>query len=424
MASKQIVLEIKNLGKKYRLGKIGSGTLSHDFQEFLSRFRGKEKASTEIPLTDEQKDFIWALRDIHLSVNKGEVLGIIGRNGAGKSTLLKLLSRVTQPTEGTVRARGRIASLLEVGTGMHPELSGRENIFLNGAILGMSRQEIESRFEEIVDFSGCRTFLDTPIKRYSSGMKVRLGFSVAAFLEPEILIVDEVLAVGDVEFQKKAIDRMRAVSSGGKRTVLFVSHNMASIKTLCSRCVVFDQGRLVFDGHVDEAISRYLGYNQDASSRLITWEKRGHQTEEVFVRRAEIRAENKAINEPFSITDAVNIEIELTNKNPNKTLDCTLQIHSEDGAFLAASSTLFENDTKENFTSGQLSFSCQIPPRFFNQGSYRFSLLIVADRNTTILRLEDLFKVSFVTAARSPGDWMGTTRSYLLPQFIWNKKLM
>ncbi len=419
MGGEQIVLEIENLGKKYRLGKIGSGTLSHDVQEFLSRFHGKEIPSAEKP---DQQDYIWALHDVDLSVKKGEVLGIIGRNGAGKSTLLKLLSRVTQPTEGTIKARGRIASLLEVGTGMHPELSGRENIFLNGAILGMSREEIENRFEEIVDFSGCRTFLDTPLKRYSSGMKVRLGFSVAAFLEPEILIVDEVLAVGDVEFQKKAIARMREVSSGGNRTVLFVSHNMASIKTLCTRCVVFDQGRLVFDGDVDEAISRYLGYNQDANSRLITWEESPAGSEEVFLRRAEIRAENKTIDEPFSITDPLKIEIELNHTNPDRTLDCTLQIHSEDGVFLAASSTLFEEASNHQLSSGHLIFSCQIPPRFFNQGSYKFSLLIVADRNTTILRLEDLFKVSFVTAARSPGDWMGTTRSYLLPQFEWDKK--
>ncbi len=256
------VLEIRNVSKQYRLGEIGTGTLSHDLKRWFSKSTGKGDPFAIVG--DENRPnvaggtYVWALRQINLNVEKGEVLGIIGKNGAGKSTLLKLLSRVTSPTQGSIRAKGRIASLLEVGTGMHPELTGRENIFLNGSILGMTRAEIEEKFDEIVAFSGCAKYLDTPVKRYSSGMKVRLGFAVAAFLEPEILIVDEVLAVGDAGFQKQAIGKMKDVSSSGGRTVLFVSHNMAAVQSLCTRAIVIKNGAVAFDGTPDEAIREYL----------------------------------------------------------------------------------------------------------------------------------------------------------------------
>ncbi|MEX0635287.1 MAG: ABC transporter ATP-binding protein, partial [Ferruginibacter sp.] len=222
------VLKVENVSKLYRLGELGTGTVSHDLNRWWSKVRGKEDPYAIVGQVNDrsqkaESDYVWALKDINFEVEQGEVLGIIGRNGAGKSTLLKILSQITSPTTGTIKTKGRIASLLEVGTGMHPEMTARENIYLNGAILGMTKKEIASKFDEIVDFSGCTMFVDTPLKRFSSGMRVRLGFAVAAFLEPEILIVDEVLAVGDAEFQKKAIGKMKDISAGGGRTVLFVS---------------------------------------------------------------------------------------------------------------------------------------------------------------------------------------------------------
>ncbi|MFN5334310.1 MAG: ABC transporter ATP-binding protein, partial [Bacteroidota bacterium] len=237
------VIKVENLSKQYRLGSVSTGTISHDINRWWHRIRGKEDPYLQIGETNDRSqkgdsDYVWALRDINFEVEHGEVLGIIGRNGAGKSTLLKILSRTTAPTTGSVKIKGRVASLLEVGTGFHPELSGRENIFLNGAILGMTKREIERKFDEIVDFAGVERYIDTPVKRYSSGMYVRLAFAVAAHLEPEILIVDEVLAVGDAEFQKKCLGKMKDVSVNEGRTVLFVSHNMAAVANLCSKAIV------------------------------------------------------------------------------------------------------------------------------------------------------------------------------------------
>lgn len=220
--------------------------------------------------TRGKSDYIWALQDINFEVERGEVLGIIGKNGAGKSTLLKILSKITAPTTGSIKSRGRIASLLEVGTGFNQELTGRENIFLNGVILGMTKKEIASKIEEIIDFSGCERYIDTPVKRYSSGMTVRLAFAVAAFLEPEILVIDEVLAVGDAEFQKKAIGKMRDISHNGGRTVLFVSHNMAAVKQLCTKAIVLEYGTVVFEGEIDKAISEYLKVNTISNSVVFT----------------------------------------------------------------------------------------------------------------------------------------------------------
>ncbi len=258
-----VILEAKNISKQYRLGLVGTGTLTHDLNRFWHRIRGKEDPYLQIGAVNDRKaeassEYVWALKDINFEVKQGEILGIIGKNGAGKSTLLKILSRVTSPTTGSIKIKGRIASLLEVGTGMHPELTGRENIFLNGAILGMSKAEIKEKIDEIVEFSGCQMYIDTPVKRYSSGMRVRLGFAVAAFLEPDILVIDEVLAVGDAEFQKKAIGKMQDISSEGGRTVLFVSHNMAAVKNLCTRAIVLEHGQVVFEGETNTAVDYYL----------------------------------------------------------------------------------------------------------------------------------------------------------------------
>ena len=258
-----IALKVENLSKLYRLGEIGTGTLSHDLHRWWAKRRGQDDPFLKVGETNDQNqkgtsDFVWSLRDLNFEIQQGDAVGIIGRNGAGKSTLLKILSRVTSPTKGLITGEGRIASLLEVGTGFHPELSGRENIFLNGAILGMRKKEIKRRFDEIVDFAGVDRYIDTPVKRYSSGMYVRLAFAVAAHLDSEILIVDEVLAVGDAEFQKKCLGKMGEVSKGEGRTVLFVSHNMASINSLCTRSVVLQNGRLIYDGTTEKGIHFYL----------------------------------------------------------------------------------------------------------------------------------------------------------------------
>lgn len=258
-----IILKAENISKQYRLGLVGTGTLSHDLNRWWHRVRGKDDPYLKVGevndrSTKAQSDYVWALQDINFEVQQGEVLGIIGKNGAGKSTLLKILSRVTTPTTGTIKTRGRIASLLEVGTGFHPEMTGRENIYLNGAILGMTKAEIKAKEDEIIAFSGCERYIDTPVKRYSSGMRVRLAFAVAAHLEPDILVVDEVLAVGDAEFQKKAIGKMQDISRGDGRTVLFVSHNMASIQNLCSRVMLMSNGRVETIGKTQEVVDYYI----------------------------------------------------------------------------------------------------------------------------------------------------------------------
>ena len=277
-------IEFENISKQYRLGLVSTGTLSHDLNRFWqTKVLHREDPYLKVGEVNDrahkgESEYVWALKDINFKVEQGDVVGIIGRNGAGKSTLLKLLSRVTAPTTGTIRARGRIASLLEVGTGFHPEMTGRENIYMNGAIMGMNRAEITRKLDEIVDFSGCERYLDTPVKRYSSGMTVRLGFAIAAHLEPEILVVDEVLAVGDAEFQKKAIGKMQDVSRGEGRTVLFVSHNMGAVKNLCKRGIVLNQGQVVFDGGVEEAINIYAANNIAELNKSVIIQKKHHRT--------------------------------------------------------------------------------------------------------------------------------------------------
>ncbi len=255
----ETVIKVENVKKKYRLGTIGGGTLSADLQSWWARKRGKEDPNTQIGVDISRAgESFYALDGIDLEIKKGETVGIIGANGAGKSTLLKLLCRVTAPTEGTIRMNGRIASMLEVGTGFHPELTGRENIYMNGSILGMTKAEIDSKIDDIIDFSECRQFIDTPVKRYSSGMYVKLGFAVAAHLDAEILIMDEVLAVGDVKFQQKCLGKMGDAAEGEGKTVLYVSHNMATIKQLCSRCIVLSHGKIIYDGDTDGGIQKYL----------------------------------------------------------------------------------------------------------------------------------------------------------------------
>jgi lipopolysaccharide transport system ATP-binding protein len=272
---KELAIQAENISKQYRLGEVGTGTLSHDLNRFYHKLRGKEDPYLKIGEANDRSqkgtsDYVWSLRDINFEIEQGDAVGIIGRNGAGKSTLLKLLSKVTKPTTGSFKVNGRIASLLEVGTGFNPEMTGRENIYLNGAILGMRRQEITRKFDEIVAFSGVERYIDTPVKRYSSGMYVRLAFAVAAHLESEILIVDEVLAVGDAEFQKKCLGKMGDVSKGEGRTVLFVSHNMAAVKSLCDRGIVLERGNIIYQGNSEDSVNKYLTTSSSTKSEKLS----------------------------------------------------------------------------------------------------------------------------------------------------------
>ncbi len=280
------VIKVDNIGKQYRLGLVGTGTLAHDLNRAWHRMRGKEDPYLQVGDINDSSakggsDLVWALQDINFEVQKGEVFGIVGKNGAGKSTLLKILSQVTTPTTGNVKVKGRIASLLEVGTGFHPELTGRENIFLNGAILGMTKVEIKSKLDEIIDFSGIDRYIDTPVKRYSSGMYVRLAFAVAAHLEPEILIIDEVLAVGDAEFQKKCLGKMKDVAGQG-RTVLFVSHNMTAVNSLCTKCIYLKNGEIAAMGDTISIVNKYLS-NENTSKTSVEWGKNEYPGDDIAI---------------------------------------------------------------------------------------------------------------------------------------------
>jgi len=312
-----IAITFENISKQYRLGQIGTGTLSHDLNRWWFKIRGKEDPYLKIGETNDrsqkaESDYVWALRDINYEIRKGEVLGIIGKNGAGKSTLLKILSKVTKPTTGLIKAHGRIASLLEVGTGFHQEMTGRENVYMNGSIMGMTKLEITRKFDEIVDFAGVERYIDTPVKRYSSGMVVRLGFAIAAHLEPEILVVDEVLAVGDAEFQKKAIGKMQEVSQNQGRTVLFVSHNMGAVRNLCKNGMVLHNGSISFIGEINDAVENYLGESRNSLIKKSIIESKhrrfqcGKEVEALIVEL--INEAEIATNEPlkFKLTLKVN----------------------------------------------------------------------------------------------------------------------
>lgn len=376
----QTAIQFDRVGKIYRLGTVGTGTLIND----LNRWWHTKILRHDDPLlkigerNDRTKkgnaDAVWALKDITFDVNEGDIVGIIGRNGAGKSTLLKLLSRVTAPTTGTIRARGRIASLLEVGTGFHPELTGRENIYLNGTIMGMTRREISRKFDDIVDFAGVARYIDTPTKRYSSGMMVRLGFAVAAFLEPEILIVDEVLAVGDAEFQKRSIGKIQDVSQQAGRTVLFVSHNLATVNSLCKSGIVLDKGAIVYSGSSEEAIKQYRIITQPTDDNLrildkIAYSKAGLDISSITINGSENRLVTIESNQ-------TSLDLEIAGKTTDTLItDIVLIVKSEEGTPLA---TLAEGCYKGlilKLPAGEFKISKQIKlPAFLARGSYNIDL--------------------------------------------------
>ncbi|MFY7839473.1 MAG: polysaccharide ABC transporter ATP-binding protein [Lacibacter sp.] len=387
------VIKVEDISKQYRLGQVSTGTLSHDLNRWWHRVRGKDDPYLKVGETNDRtsaanSEYVWALRDINFDVQQGEVLGIIGRNGAGKSTLLKILSRTTAPSTGSVKIKGRVASLLEVGTGFHPELSGRENIFLNGAILGMTKQEIKNKFDEIVDFAGVERYVDTPVKRYSSGMYVRLAFAVAAHLEPEILIVDEVLAVGDSEFQKKCLGKMKDVSEREGRTVLFVSHNMAAVKQLCTKGIVLRYGQLMFSGTQYEAVNYYQNAHQTASSFLHNEAiDTAPGNELIRILRFEV---NPLQGDTISISTGISFELEYYNHKENTNLDVTFELKSNEEIVVFHHGTFVAQNNASR--RGVYKVKGTLPPHFLNAGTFLFNLIFGENQRYALFVAQDFIR--------------------------------
>jgi lipopolysaccharide transport system ATP-binding protein len=371
------VLKVENLSKQYRLGVIGTSTLRDDLARWWAKIRRREDptaqlgAHNQLDVIDEQ--YVWALQGIDFEVKQGEVLGIVGKNGAGKSTLLKLLSKVTSPTQGNIKVRGRIASLLEVGTGFHPELTGRENIYLNGAILGMHRSEIRAKFDEIVEFAGVAKYIDTPVKRYSSGMYVRLAFAVAAHLEPEILVVDEVLAVGDAEFQKKAIGKMKDVSQGQGRTVLFVSHNMGAVKGLCTRGLLLAQGKKVMEGTTNEVIDRYLQTNSDSKQREVSFEPQ--EDSPINFLEAKL-VSNGSVSSPIDYTDTFHIELTYEVKQSLKGVNFACVVKKNGDKLMVSFDTDDHKELLEERLPGIYKYKLMFPKHVLSPGTYDIDIAV------------------------------------------------
>ena len=408
-----IILKAENISKQYRLGLVGTGTISHDLNRWWHKVRGKDDPFLKIGETNDrsvkgESDYVWALKNINFEVKRGEVLGIIGKNGAGKSTLLKILSRVTSPTTGEIKTKGRIASLLEVGTGFHPEMTGRENIYLNGAILGMTKAEIRSKIDEIIDFSGCQRYIDTPVKRYSSGMTVRLAFAVAAFLEPDILVIDEVLAVGDAEFQKKAIGKMQDISKGEGRTVLFVSHDMNAISLLTDRVIVLKNGRVSYSGNTKSAIKEYLKGTSDEFE---------YRNQNIIIKPTItfIKIQTSLPSNTHEFGKALKIDFKINLPERLKNLALAFQIIDE---IQIPITHLWQIDSEENVVrdKGTYLFSCLLSKSRLYIGNY--SLRVYLSNSKTKDKYDYIdstcnFKIEMVENNRNDYSWERGTCKYI-----------
>lgn len=421
----QTVIQVENLSKAYQIGQIGTGTISRDVERFwLTKIRGKEDPFLKIGETNDrsikgESDIVWSLKDINFEIKQGDAVGIIGKNGAGKSTLLKLLSRVTSPTTGQIKVKGRIASLLEVGTGFHPELSGRENIFLNGAILGMRKKEITSKLDEIIDFSGVERYIDTPVKRYSSGMYVRLAFAVAAHLESEILIVDEVLAVGDAEFQKKCLGKMGDISKGQGRTILFVSHNMAAVKSLCAKGVLLDKGLIKKMDYVDNVIGYYLtGDTETQNKRTFSV---SYDKPEFTLHQIEVNPSGKNSNEILDEFQEIEINCDFTLKDALRNLHVTFVLNNEVGEPLF---TFSHSNSGIKLKLGLNKIKCKLPKGFLNIGSYYLSFYVIENSKTTLFVEKDIMAFNIQEGERAIGMWMGKEPGFIKPIFDWSIQYM
>lgn len=395
---KNIAIEFNNVGKQYRLGLVGTGSLQHDINRWWqTTVMRREDPYLKIGEVNDRStrghsDYVWALKDINFKVEQGDVVGIIGKNGAGKSTLLKLLSHITAPTTGTIDYRGRIASLLEVGTGFHGEMTARQNIYMNGSIMGMTRHEIDRKLDEIVDFAGIERYLDTPVKRFSSGMTVRLGFAVAAFLEPEILVVDEVLAVGDAEFQKKAIGKMKDVSSKSGRTVLFVSHNMGAIRNLCNNGIVLKNGMIEYTGSATECVDHYI--NSDICDLGAIWSSPIKPNCSFQMYHAEISNSNGEAKDNFSCDEDIHINLSFNKTESIPGLYGYLQISKTDGNIaLVSDSNDLELNKLESLPIGKSNIDITIPKRTLGPGSYSIYINFTSDQNLSGFQVDGPYNV-------------------------------
>lgn len=395
------VIEVKNIGKKYKIvhGRGKYIALRDVIANIAKRPFAFLKHKAKVAAGIEKKEEFWALRGVDFKINKGEVVGIIGHNGAGKSTLLKILSQITPPTEGEIILRGKVGSLLEVGTGFHPELTGRENIFLNGAILGMRKREIVQKFDQIVEFAGIEKFLDTPVKYYSSGMYVRLAFSVAAHMEPDILLVDEVLAVGDAEFQKKCLGKMKEVTTTEGRTILFVSHNMAAIQNLCKRSILLEKGRVVAAGDTRDVIGQYVSKHMN---QLAINEFPEQKDKAAYIKKISILDKKNSPRTEFSIGDHVSIEVDFVCKKPIADSILSLLIYSQDRDLLLYSSESDISGTLSEYAPGTYRARIDIPQPLFNVGRYSFDVLFHTPNITTHALVQDLvFEIKNIDNPRS-----------------------
>lgn len=421
--SKEVAIKVENLSKLYRLGQITTGTLTHDLKRWAARVQGKEDPFMKVGEENDRtkkggSDYTWVLKDINFEINKGDTLGIIGKNGAGKSTLLKILSRVTAPTKGEIKIKGRIASLLEVGTGFHPDLSGRENIYMNGAILGMTRHEITRKFDEIVDFAGIEKYVGTPVKRYSSGMYVRLAFAVAAFLEPEILIVDEVLAVGDAEFQRKCMGRLKDVSVNDGRTVIFVSHNMTAMQSLCNRTIMLERGQIKMTGDTDTVINHYLNTYVSTSSTKVWDEHESSGNDYARLRSVKVvDDEGVAISNSF-IEEGVNIETTYQCLEEGSKLYVSLVIKNQKDDLIFITSSISEDVWSMNpHPLGTYKTTCKVPGNLLNDITYKVTVFLIRNSTDVIYTAEDIIIIEKTDPGNNRrglyGKWGGLMRPIL-----------
>lgn len=415
-------IEFNHVSKLYRLGLVSTGALKDDLHRFwVTKILGREDPYLKIGATNDrttkgESDYVWALKDIDFKVEQGDVVGIIGKNGAGKSTLLKILSRVTGPTTGTIKARGRIGSLLEVGTGFHPEMTGRENIFMNGAILGMTHKEIQSKLDAIIDFSGCERYIDTPVKRYSSGMMVRLGFAVAAHLEPEILVVDEVLAVGDAEFQKKAIGKMQDVSKGEGRTVLFVSHNMASVKSLCHSGILLENGKIKYSGNIKDTVDYYIGEGGSTENQYFVDLATAPGNEMIRIKSLEILPLDGSEN--ITIETGLLFRLRVWCFKENAMLDVSMNVKTLDDIIVFGTGGFFGKIGEKDSKRGLYTLEFSLPPYYINAGKYHAELWFGENQRYVVYSgLEQNFEV--LNTSTDQGYGYDVSPGYLRPKQEW-----
>ena len=410
----QLIIQAENISKVYRLGTLGSGSVKKDIKRWwLKNVTKKESKYFGAVIGEEDyanQDF-WALRNVSFEINEGEVWGIIGSNGAGKSTLLKILSRITKPSSGSIRGRGKISSLLEVGTGFHPDLTGRENIYISGHFLGMTRNDIKKNFDEIVAFSGVEQFIDTPVKRYSSGMYVRLAFAVAAHLDPDILIVDEVLSVGDAEFQKKCMGKMKEVSTNKGRTIIFVSHNMQAVNTLCSQAIWLQTGKIKSTGHAHNVINQYLGAHQRKLWHQEWLPENAPGNEFIKVLSVKLEPDIPELGIPLNITNSLKVKFVFQNNTNDINLVAGLHL------FTLSGECVFDVSTPPSiFKKGLMEGECIVPGNFLNDGSYYFSIIFVKNTSEPVFYLEECLHFD-MEDYRINTTWFGKWMGYVRPQF-------